>query len=664
MPLALRWEGLQECLRPARIPANKVWSVVACDADCFDPWLTGRLAQGAFTLIFMSLNHFGASLSAPFAVRFCTLALFAALSGQAAQAQSLPETVVTAARSPQSAEELLADISVIDRQAIEASGATGLADVLVREPGIQMIRNGGMGNTTSLMLRGADTAYTAVYIDGVRFSSQSGSGAPSWESIPLAMIDRIEVLRGPAAAIYGSDAIGGVVQIFTRRGQQAFAPSVSLGIGSHGTRRAQASVSGVQQGWDYALDIASERSDGFDVRPSKNPDRDGYESLSGAARLGWTINERHRLGASLLANDIDAGYDDSPKQGVDDRSKHRMYAAGLTWNAEWSERWSSALALNTSQDRYENTPATYLSTTELRGLSWQNTWRVGMQTFSATLERREDALQNAPVDRKRAQNALALGYQWHAGKQHLQAHLRHDRDSEFGPKSTSSLAYGYDLAAHWRATASAATAFRAPTLYQRFSNYGTTKLTPENARNLELGLRYHEGRSEFSATVYRNRVSDQVSFQSGASGCASSFGCYVSVAQAQYQGLTLAAATEVWGLRWHGAVDFNSAKDGASGLYLARRAKQYGNLGASREIVGWQWGANLQWSARRFDDAANTKVLAGYGLWSFTASKQLARDWKLLARLDNAFDKRYETAATYATEGRRFFVTLQWAPVR
>ncbi|MEG1771404.1 MAG: TonB-dependent receptor, partial [Comamonas sp.] len=546
-----------------------------------------------------------------------------------------------------------------------ASGASGLADVLARVPGIQMVRNGGMGNTTNLMLRGADTAYTAVYIDGIRFSSQSGSGGATWESIPLALIDRIEVLRGPAAAIYGSDAIGGVVQIFTRRAEQAFAPSVSVGLGSNGTRRAQTGISGMggaDQVWDYALDIVSERSDGFDVRPSRNADRDGYKSLSGAARLGWRINDRHQLRASLLASDMDAGYDNSTKPGVDDRSKHRMHAAGLEWNAQWSESWSSVLALNASEDRYETTPTAYLSTTQLRGLSWQNQWRLGAQTFSATLERREDALQNAPVDRERAQNALALGYQWHAGKQHLQAQLRHDSDSEFGGKQTGSLAYGYDLTPQWRATASAATAFRAPTLYQRFSNYGTANLKPENGRNVELAARYRAQHNEFSATAYRNRISDQVSYQAGARGCASSLGCYVSVAQAEYQGLTLAAATQALGVRWHGSLDFNSAKDASTGLYLTRRARQFGTLGASRQMAGWQWGADVQWSARRFDDAANTKVLGGYALWNLSASKSLARDWKLRARLDNAFDKRYETAATYATEGRRFFVSLQWTP--
>ena len=618
--------------------------------------------------MFMFHPSFGAA--APLAARPCVLVLALSAVFACAQAQSLPEnqaatTVVTAARAPQSAQQLLADMSVIDRATIEASGATGLADVLARLPGIQMVRNGGLGNTTNLMLRGADTAYTAVYIDGIRFASQSGSGGPTWENIPLAMIDRIEVLRGPAAAIYGSDAIGGVVQIFTRRAEQAFAPSVSVGLGTNGTRRAQAGVSGVAgegKAWDYALDIASERSDGFDVRPSRNADRDGYKSVSGAARLGWRVNDRHQLRASLLASDIDAGYDNSTRPGVDDRSLHRMHAAGMEWSAQWSERWSSVLALNASEDRYETTPTAYLSTTQLRGLSWQNQWRLGAQTFSATLERREDALQNAPVDRERAQNALALGYQWHAGKQHLQAQLRHDSDSEFGGKQTGSLAYGYDLTPQWRATAAAATAFRAPTLYQRFSNYGTASLTPENGRNLELGLRYRAQQNEFSATAYRNRVSDQVSYQAGARGCASAQGCYVSVAQAEYQGLTLAAATQALGVRWHGALDFNSAKDGATGLYLTRRARQFGTLGASRRIAGWQWGADVQWSARRFDDAANTKVLGGYALWNLSASKTLARDWKLLARLDNAFDKHYETAATYATEGRRFFVSLQWTP--
>ncbi|MDY0107493.1 MAG: TonB-dependent receptor plug domain-containing protein, partial [Giesbergeria sp.] len=165
------------------------------------------------------------------------------LLAQNARMPSLLDTVVTATRTEQPLADLVADVSIIDRETIEASGATGLADVLARLPGVEITRNGGVGNATSVYLRGAESRFTAVYIDGVRVDSQSTGGA-QWEQIPLGQIERIEVLRGPAAAVYGSDAIGGVVQLFTRKGEGPARPYAGVGLGTHGLRKVEAGVSG------------------------------------------------------------------------------------------------------------------------------------------------------------------------------------------------------------------------------------------------------------------------------------------------------------------------------------------------------------------------------------------------------------------------------------
>ncbi|MHB1409940.1 MAG: TonB-dependent receptor plug domain-containing protein, partial [Acidovorax defluvii] len=425
---------------------------------------------------------------APLCLRPCVLAVLSLVSAQVvAQAQpwaapvllaqnarmpSLQDTVVTATRTEQPLADLVADVSIVDRETIEGSGATGLADVLARLPGIEISRNGGVGNASSVFLRGAESRFTAVYIDGVRIDSQSTGGA-QWEQIPLSQIDRIEVLRGPAAAVYGSDAIGGVIQLFTRRGEGPARPYVGMGIGSQGTRKIEAGVSGAagQDGaFDYSLGIAREISDGFDakVSGSHNPDRDGYQSTSGNARLGFRINARHRLDATLLASRMNAGYDNtsySVSRPVDDRSLNRLRTAGLSWAAQWSDVYSTRVSVTDSVNRYETTPSPYLTETKLRGYLWQNDFRWGAHRFSAALERREDDLQNAPIQNGRSQDALALGYGFNAGRHTLQLNVRHDSDSEFGGKDTGSASYGYAFASHWRATASVGTAFRAPTLY-------------------------------------------------------------------------------------------------------------------------------------------------------------------------------------------------------
>ena len=618
-----------------------------------------------------------AALSLALACALPALAQQAApvLLAQNLHAPSLRETVVTATRTEQPLSDLVADVSIVDRKTIEASGATGVVDLLARLPGVQIARNGGVGNSASVFLRGAETRFTAVYIDGVRVDSQSTGGAV-WEQIPLSQIDRIEVLRGPAAAVYGSDAIGGVVQLFTRKGRGPAQPYVGVGVGNHGTRKVEAGISGASGAFDYALGVAHERSKGYDIRTSDakaNPDRDGYQSTSGNARVGFKVNARHRLDATLLASYMNSGYDAfgyKPLAPDDDRNKNRLRTAGLSWNAQWSDAYSTRLSVTDTLSRYETEPSLYRTETSLRGYVWQNEVRLGAHRLSATLERREDSLNNPAldvysktIDRDRSQNAIALGYGIHSGAHTVQLNVRHDEDSEFGGKNTGSAAYGYEFAPKWRATASAGTAFRAPTLYQRFSEYGDASLQPESIRNVEVGLRYAQGSSSFSATAYRNRVTNLISFAGGGN-CGAAFGCYANTARAEYRGATLAGSHKLGSVQVRGSMDFQKPRDLDTGKLLARRAKRYATLGADTQLAGWTVGTELQASGQRFDDAKNTRVLEGYGLVNLYASKRIAQDFTLLARVDNLSDKDYQLARTYVPPGRTLYVGLKWAPQR
>lgn len=581
-------------------------------------------------------------------------------SGQDTAGKNLQEMVVTANRIEQPLSDLVADMSIIDAPTIERQGPGSVADVLARVPGIQITRNGGPGTATSVFLRGADSRFTAVYVDGVRMDSQSTGGA-SWQSIPLALIDRIEVLRGPAAAVYGSDAMGGVVQIFTKKGDGPAQPYAGLGVGSRGTFTAEAGISGGAGGWDYALGLSRSQTDGFNARTAAtaNPDKDDYRSNAVSGRLGYQLNRQHRLEATLLASDVNSGYDISPVD--DDRSLNKMYALGLNWRAQWTAQYSTKLQFSQSRDYYETRPSPYQTDTRLQNYLFQNEWRLGVHTLTAALERRDDALTNGGIDRDRHQNALALGYGLNTGPHTVQLNLRRDDDSEFGGKTTGSAAYGYAFATHWRATATVGTAFRVPTLYQRFSEYGDASLQPEKSRNAELGLRWAQGAHSFSATAYRNRVTDLINFSSPGS-CDSPFGCYANVGKARLEGITLAGTTKLGAFNLHGSVDFQNPRDTENDKLLARRAKRYATLGAETRAAGWTWAADLQTSAKRFDNAANTNVLGGYTLFNLSAQTEVAKDVNLIARINNLADKRYQTARTYATEGRSVYVGVKWMP--
>ena len=595
------------------------------------------------------------------------LALACAFSAHAAQdttvaqlaAPSLPDTVVTATRVAQPLTDVLADVTVLGDEQIRASGAVTVSDLLARQPGLELSRNGGPGTATSLYLRGAETRFTAVYIDGIRVDSQSTGGAP-WESIALGQVERIEIVRGPAAAVYGSDAIAGVVQIFTRKGEGPFTPYLGVGAGSRRSGRVEAGFSGQSGALDYALGAARELSRGYNSMPAGNPDRDGYRQSSASGRLGWKINDAHRVDLSGTHTRMDAQYDGF-LPGLDDHGLNRLSTLGAAWSAQWSKRYSTRLSVSESDQRYETVPSPYLSKTRLRNVLLQNEWREGSHLFTAALERREDHLVNAPIDQGRHQNAIALGYGFSGGPHTLQVNLRHDRDSEFGGQSTGGVAYGYGFAPGWRATVAAGTSFRVPTLYQRFSEYGQPALQPEKGRNIELGLHWARGDSRFGITAYRNRVTNLIVF--GAPGpCAGAFGCYENAGRARLQGVTVSGAHRLGAVNLAGSLDLQSPRNALTDKLLPRRAQRLLKLSADTRVAGWTLGAEWQAASHRWDNAANTRRLGGHGLVNLYASTTIARDWQLLARLDNLGDKSYQLARGYATPGRTLFVGLRWTP--
>ena len=614
-----------------------------------------------------------AFLSARLAVLLGSLACVLSTSAQTAApapVATLPEVVVTATRVLQPLTDLVADVTIVDRGQIQRSGAAGLGDVLARLPGIEMARNGGLGGITSVFLRGAETRFTAVFIDGVRVDSQ-GTGGASWDVIPLSQVDRIEVLRGPAGAVYGSDAIGGVIQIFTRKGEGPPSPYVGLSLGTYGTTKAEAGVSGSQGSWDYSLGLVRQESKGFNVMQSRNSDDDGYTSESLAARVGLELNAAHRLDLSVLSSQLNAQYDSQfGAINVDDRTLKKLQTSALSWRAQWSADYSSTVSVNRSQDRYETLPSPDLTVTNMTGYLFQNEYRRQGHVLTWTLERRDNELSNSettPRDSSHFQNALALGYGLSGSGHSVQLNLRHDIDSVFGPQTTGALGYGYALTPNWRVKAAAGTAFRAPTLYQRFSPYGAADLLPETGRNLDLGLNYAEGPRAFGLTVYQNNVSNLIQYEGNTGTCPANDpldpfgGCYANTAKARYQGMTLTGRYLIGNVTLSGSLDLQDPRDSVTGKLLARRAQQHGKLAAETRVRGWAVGAELQASGLRYNNAGNTTELPGYALLGLRAESQVAKNWTLLVRLDNATDAKYELAQGYASAGRSLYAGLTWA---
>lgn len=646
----------------------------------------------------LSFAHAASLPASTYARTLLALAAASAVLPQPAIAQAGPgsnkldQVVVTASRSSLRLDQTLADVTVLTRADIERQAFGGLADLLAKQSCFEFARPGGPGATTSLFLRGANTQHTVVLIDGVRMDTQSGSGGATWEAMPLALIERVEILRGAASSLYGSDAVGGVVQIFTRKGGAKPFVEFGAGIGSLGMVKGDMSASGAFGQLDYALSVAAEFADGYNARPvafdPKDPgysaDIDDWRNHNLNARIGYQLGQGQRLELLSSSSHGESGYDASakPKPGVNDRNINDTRATRALWSGQWNEGWSSEFSLGESRDRYETkTQYAYLTETLVRNYALHNSLKLGPGQLNVLLERREDKLINATLQASngqasRHQNAAALGYLLNQSGWDAQLHLRHDQDSEFGGINTGTLAAGWRPAPAWRVWASAGTAFRAPTLYQSFSAYGPrpglAALNPEKGRNAELGLSFTQGPHEFGLTLYNNRITQLISWDNQfAANCAATVnpskpdpwdGCYGNLTKVRLRGVSLTGSTVLAGLRLSGSLDFQDPKDVASGKLLGRRAKQHASLRVEKQWADWTLGGQSQLSGKRWDTNANTARLAGYALLNLDAQYRVNPQLRLLMNLDNAFDRAYQTAKGYDQAPRTLFIGLRYTP--
>jgi len=598
------------------------------------------------------------------------VAISAAFSASAcAQDKKLDSVVVTATRSPQIAKEVLADNVVITAEDIARSGGTSLADVLQRQRGIEISRNGGPGTQSSVYIRGTDNKQNIVLVDGVRVGSSTSGGA-SWNAIPLSQIDRVEIVYGPLSTMYGADAMGGVIQIFTRQGDGAPALSASAGAGTYGTRNAEAGVSGSSDGLRYAFRAGHERSDGFSAtKPgnfSFNADDDGYRNASASGQLAYQVAKGQELGATFLHSELKSQFDSGPT--MDDRARTRVAAYSLYAKNRILPNWNSHVQLSQSTDRSRNDASFGRSAfdTDQTSISWQNNFTIGTDVLQAILEhRKEDVDSTEPaLVRDRTTKSVALAYQMRRGA-HLGAlSLRGDDNSQFGSRTTGSVSYGYRLTSALRVNASAGTSFRAPTFNELyFPNFGIPTLRPEKGRNAEIGVYYEDGTSQYSAVYYRNRLTDLLVTTPvcPVTPAAFPFGCTYNVNEALLTGLSFGASTTFGQFTLRGSLDLQDPQDETTGRQLARRAKKHGTLALDYKAGDLTTGGELVFSSERFDDANNRNRLGGYGLLNLHASYDLSKDWSLFGRWNNVLDKEYELARLYNTAGSNVFVGVRYA---
>jgi vitamin B12 transporter len=572
---------------------------------------------------------------------------------------ALNEVVVTASRQPERLSAALADVTVISREDIDRSGASTLEDLLARQAGVGYAANGGVGATSGVFVRGTNSRHVLLLVDGVRVGSVS-AGSPNWSRLPLAQIDRIEVVRGPLSSLYGSDAIGGVVQVFTRRPDQALNFDAEWGVGTRGTHRGHVSTSGVQGRFQYALTSSYERTRGIDFTSSTTDgdDRDGFEQGAIHAHLGYQVSADHALQLSALFGRGDNEYDGSSLADVSSRTN--TSSTSVTWSAQWTSRWRSELQLgqgvDDAEERQDGEPQSRLRSTQ-RQLSWQHNVGSDLGNWTLGVERLEQRLNATAVQEKeRNNNALFAGWRWSPGPHTIQLNGRRDRNSQYGGQSTGSVAYGYRWSENWRGSVSYGTAFKAPTFGDLYSPYGGNPgLNPEQARQREVALHYGLDRHQVSLRWYLSHVYNLIDWVPSSGGAWAPS----NVNRARQEGWSLTYTINAAGLDWSAQFDQLSALDRSTNKMLLRRARHAGVLSVSRQSDGWDW--RLEWRAQGARADIGGERLGGYAVLNAYLSKQLAtQGWSVFAKADNVFDRSYELAKGYRTPGLSALVGVRY----
>jgi vitamin B12 transporter len=642
---------------PARIPANDGWLRLekgrSRDAHC-----TGGEAGPGIDMFASIMNVLPISPRAT----ALTLALAAALPCAYAQ-PTLQEVVVSASRTEQRVQDALPATTLITRADIERAQTPDLPTLLRQVAGVEIAQNGGQGTVASAFIRGAESRHTLVLIDGVPVNNLN-FGTAALEHLPLADVERIEIVRGNVSSLYGSAALGGVIQIFTRDAGSSPQASVTAQAGSRGLF--QLSASGgvrLESGTRLHATVESLDDKGFNATkqeelPGTNPDRDGYKRRSGSFAVTQELAGGNSLGLRLRDAQGTTQFDSQFGPATQtDESRFAERGAVLDGHFKLGNNLRLNAALTSASDKLDAqvTAFPFSVNSYARGGQLGLEWQAAPgQQVTAGLEHTRQYLTSDTVYNKaaRAQDSARVGYTADFGPHQLQLNLRQDRYSDFGSASTWLAGYGFRLNDSWRVNAMASTGFNAPTFNDLYFPFGgNPDLRPEHLKSAEVGLQYAANGHELRATLFDNRFTDLIGNDA--------FFNRINIDHARNRGLELSYAGRIADTGVRADVTSQDPIDLTTQARLARRAATLAHLSLTRDVGAWQFGGNVRYSGAR-PDAGMT--LSSYAVVDLTASYALSREVKLFGRVDNLFNRDYETAFGFRQPPRGVFAGVSWQP--
>lgn len=578
--------------------------------------------------------------------------------------------IVTATRTAQTAEESLASVTVISRKEIERQQARSIQDLFRGVLGINVTNNGGPGKGTFLHMRGTESDHVLVLIDGIKAGSAT-SGTTAFENIPIEQIERIEIVRGPRSSLYGSEAIGGVIQIFTRKGVgEGIKPSFSFGGGSYSTLNGSVGLSGGgKQGW-FNMTVSGIGTSGFNACSGSDtagcftnePDRDGYRNVAGSARAGYRFQNGLEIEGNFMHSAGKTEFDGS----FVNKAVIAQQVFGGSARFSPFDFWRVNVIAGRSRDDANNYLNKVFMTrfdTTRDTITWQNDFTLHPNhqlTVGTDYQHDQVSSTEAFTVNSRSNWGVFSQYLASIAAHSVQLSLRHDDNQQFGSRVTGGAGWGYAITDRIRLLASFGSAFKAPTFNELFfPGFGNANLKPEESRSFEFGVRGNPDWGNWSLNVYETRVDELIAFDA-------SILAPANIDQARIRGLEAVLGTQIKGWQFNGNLTFLDPENRSSGLnkgnILPRRSEQSFRLDIDRQFGRYRVGAMFLAEGERFDDLANTRKLDSYVKFDLRAEYIMSKHWRLLGRIENLFNEHYETAAFFNQPGRNFFATLRYQP--
>lgn len=582
---------------------------------------------------------------------------------------SLEPLVVTATRIAQTADDTLSAVSVLNREDIERLQAQSLPDLLRLVAGLNMASNGSDGKTTSLFMRGTESGHVLVLIDGVRVGSAT-TGTTAFEHLPISVIDHIEVVRGPRSSLYGSEAIGGVVQIFTRHGGSELKPTLAISGGSYHSYGSEASVNaGDQKRW-LSVSASSKQTDGINVCGNakkgcaiNEPDKDGYHQQAGSVRAGYQLSDSVKMDVQALQATGWSKFDGASQN----QAATVQQVLGVAMQINPTVDWGMDVKLGQSRDDSDNFKDGVFKSrfnTRRDTVSLQHNLiltRNNLLIMGADYQHEQIDSTTKYVRNERENQAVFVQYQTAWQAQRWQGSWRSDDNEQFGRHNTASVAWGMDLGSWWSVRASTGSAFKAPTFNELYyPSYGNANLQPTRSRSHEVGMSFQQDKTRADLSVFVNDINDLITYDAAIK-------APNNVSQAMIKGIEANVYGSLMASDWQAAwtyLDPENRMNGANyGKDLSRRPRQTLRVqGDTAKLGPLSLGLTLNAEGRRFDDLANTTRVGGFTTVDLRAEYRINPAWRLQMRLDNVFDKHYQTIYSYNQLGRGVFFTLRYQP--